>query len=256
MFFLLSKLLEFVLAPLNWIIVMVLMALVYRRDPFRSRRWLVAAATLLILLSNPLLLYFAVRAWEVPAYRTNDLQRTYKVGVLLGGGMNNYDEALDRPMYSQSVDRIMLTMTLYKQGKIEKILISGGSGFVLNRNFSEADRTRELFMMAGIPEEDIIVETRSRNTYENAVESARVLRELGVSDTALLITSAIHIRRALACFHKAGVAVHPFPADRKAGQLVWSPAKIILPDATCLEGWKVLIKEWVGVIVYRFRGMA
>lgn len=256
MFFLLSKLLEFVLAPVNWIILMLVLALAFRRDVVRSRRWLVAAATVLFLLTNPFLLYLAVKAWEVPAYRTDALHRTYKVGVLLGGGMNNYDESLDRPVYSQSVDRIMLTMTLYKQDKIEKILISGGSGFVLNRNFSEADRTRELFVMAGIPKEDIIVETSSRNTFENAVESARVLRELGVNDTSLLITSAIHIRRALACFHKAGVAVHPFPADRKTGVLIWSPDKIILPDATCLEGWKILIKEWIGVIVYRLRGMA
>jgi uncharacterized SAM-binding protein YcdF (DUF218 family) len=251
MFFIFSKVLDFLISPLVWVVFFLLMAL---RNKDGNRKWLVAATVLLLITTNPFLSNQAVALWEIPAYPYTQIDKPYEVGVLLGGGINMYDEELKRPMYSQSVDRILQTISLYKEGKIKKILVSGGSGLVLNQGFSESDVTKKIFMDAGIPESDIIIENKSRNTHENAVETSRLLKELGIQSAPLLITSAFHMRRSLACFSKAGLKVIPYPTDIKSGSSTLTPDKLIIPDPSCISGWRMLFKEWVGLIAYKMKG--
>ncbi len=251
MFFIISKVLDFLLSPVIWVIFLLLMGL---RNKPGSKRMLVAASVILLMTTNPFISNLAVSLWEVPAYSHTRINAPYEVGVLLGGGINMYDEELQRPMYSQSVDRILQTIGLYKEGKIKKILVSGGSGLVLNQSFSESDVTKKVFLDAGIPESDIIIENKSRNTHENAVETSKLLNELNINSTPLLITSAFHMRRSLACFNKAGLKVIPYPTDIKSGNNSFTPDRIIIPDASCISGWRMLFKEWIGILVYKMKG--
>lgn len=251
MFFIISKVLDFLLSPVIWVIFFLLMAWKSKNS---GKKWLVAGTLLLLVTTNPFVSNYAVSLWEIPAYPHTSIKQPYEVGVLLGGGINMYDEELQRPMYSQSVDRILQTIGLYKEGKIKKILVSGGSGLVLNQNFSESDVTKKIFLDAGIPESDIIIENKSRNTHENAVETSKLLNELNINSTPLLITSAFHMRRSLACFNKAGLKVIPYPTDIKSGSSTLTPDRIIVPDASCISGWRMLFKEWIGILVYKMKG--
>ena len=103
------------------------------------------------------------------------------------------------------------TIHLYKLGKVGKILISGNDGHVVDRGLDEAVQFKIVLIDLGIPAEDILVENISKNTYENAVESKKVLANAGFENASvLLVTSAIHMRRSEACFVQAGLLFCPF----------------------------------------------
>ena len=107
----------------------------------------------------------------------------------------------------------------------------------------------------GVPPNSIIVESNSRNTHENAINTAAIWRERHFR-SGLLVTSATHMPRALASFRKAGLDVTPWPADFRA--FGYPPGSVFdfLPDAAALEMTTTAIKEWLGLAVYRLRGWA
>jgi uncharacterized SAM-binding protein YcdF (DUF218 family) len=113
---------------------------------------------------------------------------------------------------------------------------------------------RNLLVELRVPRERILLEEQSRNTRENAVHSADLLKARGF-ETVLLVTSAFHMRRALAAFRAVGVEAIPAPTDfrrsaSKPGVLAW------LPDAEALQRSTIGIKEYLGFWVYRWRGWA
>ena len=94
----------------------------------------------------------------------------------------------------------------------------------------------------------------SLNTRQNAVQTRPILEARQMREV-LLVTSALHMRRAAATFRKAGIAVIPAPTDFETlggsvSALDW------LPDAGALLGTTRAIKEYVGFVVYRLRGWA
>ena len=109
-------------------------------------------------------------------------------------------------------------------------------------------------MRLGIPESDILIESKSRNTYENALYTKEFLDQENLQgQKLLLITSAFHIFRAEKCFKKVGLNVTPFSVDFHARALFFHPEDLI-PSTGAIEDWQLLIKEWVSTIVYRLRG--
>src|SRR5262249_43177615 len=114
----------------------------------------------------------------------------------------------------------------------------------------------ELLQTYGVPPDLIIVEGNSRNTHENAINTAAIWRERHFH-SGLLVTSATHMPRALASFRKADLDVVPWPADfRGHSYPLVATVFDLLPDAGALEKTTSAIKEWVGLAVYRLRGWA
>lgn len=95
----------------------------------------------------------------------------------------------------------------------------------------------------------VILETSSRNTFENAVDSAQIVNPQA-GESWMLITSAAHMPRAVGCFRRAGFSIVAYPVDF-ATQGGSGPAPIgerrlwQLDDAA---------KEWIGLLVYRIVG--
>ncbi|MBK8567502.1 MAG: YdcF family protein [Saprospiraceae bacterium] len=143
---------------------------------------------------------------------------------------------------------------LYKTGKVKKLLLTGGSGDILQKNPSEGEEMRKFLLDIGVPESDIIVEGGSRNTWENAVFSKQMLDEKHPNERYLLITSAWHMRRSIGCFEKAGVAFTPFSVDFLSERDRWAPENCLVPDRIGFYLWEMMIKEWVGCIMYRLKG--
>lgn len=187
-------------------------------------------------------------------YPSEKLTEVYDVGIVMGGSMRYYDEDADRIVYAQSVDRLLQTMQLYHDHKIKKILLTGGSGFVNYQDWKESGLIAKVLLKSGVKAEDIILENNSRNTYENAVYSAKMLQTGNYGSRYLLITSATHMKRSLACFRKAGIQTVPFPVDPRSSVQFYTPDKIIIPDADNLVSWDVLIHEWIGMLMYRMMG--
>ena len=118
-----------------------------------------------------------MKKWEVKPVNLQTGIKPYDVGILLGGSLRSYDQEFGRPVYSQSVDRLLQTIALYKSGKVKKILLSGGSGSVTRPNERESEIILKVLLQTGIPENDIIIENTSRNTYENAIYTAEILKK-------------------------------------------------------------------------------
>lgn len=192
--------------------------------------------------------------WEIPLYNSASITEPYNVAILLGGSMRYNDSVIGRPIYSHSVDRLIQCTSLYKSGKVKKILVSGGSGFLMRPYEKESVVIAKVLMDSGIPAEDIIIENESRNTYENALFSTAIINKKFPGSTVLLITSAFHMRRSAACFENAGLKVVPFPVDRKSNITVNSLDRILLPEANSLVTWDILVHEWVGWIIYKWQG--
>jgi len=206
---------------------------------------------MLIFFTNPFIILKIQELWEVPPISYESIHEPYDVGIVLGGSMRYYDQSAKRVVYSNSVDRLIQSMELYHRGKIKKILLTGGSGFVNFQEWKESGLIANVLLISGVKSEDIILENNSRNTYENAKMSASILNTKKYGDKFLLITSAFHMRRSLACFNKCGIRTTPFSVDVRSGIHLLTFDKIIEPNADNLAAWDVLIHEWVGMGMYR-----
>ena len=252
MFFLLSKLLNFIIEPLVWVFVLLLLGIFYKNKA-RRRSFVIAAVIVFYFFTNNFIADRFMQVWEVPAMPDNELRGEYDAGIVLGGILS-YDQSIKRPQFNRSADRLFQALRLYREDKIRKIVLDGGSGSLVNAKMREAPVMKKYLEEIGIPDSAMAIEPRSRNTHENAVFVKPILDSLAPHGRYLLITSASHMRRALKCFKKAGITVTPYSADRYSG-----PAKLVfdylfIPDKYALNCWDVMLHEWVGYIVYKMMG--
>lgn len=255
MFFILSKLLLFLFSPFNWFVIALLIYFFYPKDYWKKKAK-ISAFVLFLFFSNTVIFLECCGLWEVQGTQLKDV-KNYEVGIVLGG-MSEYNNDLNTLSLRRGGDRIWQALTLYKKGKIKKILISGDSGYVTDRGLHEAKQLKEVLVSWGIPEQDILTETRSKNTHENARETKRLLqRSHPHVETSLLITSGIHMKRALACFEKEGMKCDPFSTDLYSGpkhNYFWE--QYLVPDVSTFYDWERLMKEYIGFITYKIMGYA
>lgn len=255
MFFYFSKILHFFVSPLSWIMILLVLALWWRNRP-RGKKLLVAAVCVFFVFSNSFIVGELARLSEVPMVGDNELKK-YDAAIVLGGGMITIDRPADRLIFQQNTDRVLQAVMLYKRGVVKKLLISGGSGSMVYKDMLEAPLLKRYLVLTGIPSENILVDSLSRNTYENAVNSAKILRDSLPGGSFLLITSALHMKRAQGCFTKQGVATEMFPANKITGQhRRWDAAYLIVPNFENFTLWEKLLHEWIGYLVYLLAGYA
>ena len=254
MFFVLSKVLSFFIQPLNWILGLLLFAL-FSKKPKRKKRCLLIAIIAFWFFSNHFIFNHIVRVWEPDTLLMSELQQTYDVGILLGGYSNfSIIPKQDRYNLSERANRLTQAIELYKKGYFKNLLITGGSGSLLQNKPSEAIEVQSFLRLMGIPDSVIIIEAASRNTHENALFSKRLLDEQFPNANCLLITSAWHMRRAKGCFDKEGVHATAFCVDYMSEEHQFIPATLLFPNSYTFYRWGLLIKEWVGYIVYQMKG--
>lgn len=204
--------------------------------------------------SNSLFFSEACGKWEIYGTKIKDVKH-YDVGIVLGG-MSEYNNDLKELSFRRQGDRLFQALTLYHTRKIKKILISGDSGHITDRGLHEAKQMKELLIKWGLPEEDIITEEISKNTHENALETAKILRrDYPEIKSHLLITSGIHMRRSRACFERQGLKCATFSTDlyaNRTGHYHWD--QYIIPNVENFGQWHKLFKEMIGYIAYDMKG--
>ncbi len=172
--------------------------------------------------------------------------------VVLGGGVGRNTWGIDLKAAS---DRVWFGARLYRAGRAPRVVLSGGRLAELGMNWLEAPAMAAFMQDLGVPEAVMLLETESRTTRENAVFTERLLRAHGIK-RILLVTSALHMPRALATFRKLGIEAIPAPTDFEAEPpsgfwlLRW------LPDIDALDRSSRAMKEILGLWVYRWRGWA
>ena len=253
MFFVLSKVLSLFFHPIVWLaIILILTWLV--KTPKWKRRLRFSFGLLFFLSTSPVVIREAQRLWEDTGVKIEDVS-SHEVGIVLGG-IAQYNNDLDRLSLRRGGDRIWQAMNLYHSGKINKILISGDNGHLVDQGLHEADQFKENLILHGIPEEDILTESRSKNTYENAFMSRDLIDSLySERPTCVLITSGTHMKRSLAIFKKLDVEVTPFSTDHFTGkERNYYAGDWFVPNPACLVEWYRLNHEIFGYLVYKMKG--
>lgn len=253
MFFLLSKTLSYLIAPVVFITILMVMGVTLRNLRWR-KRCLTIGLLLLLLLSNGFIVNEVSRLWELPATPMDAIQKKYQFGIVLTGVTKLNMEPADRVYFSRGADRFTHTVQLYKTGIISKIIISGGSGHLTKVRTQEADDLANAFRMFGVPQEDILIENKSKNTYESAQEIKRLFGDQVHSDNSLLITSAFHMRRSRACFAKVGFSLDTFSTDFISHPRKLTIDALFIPQVEALVNWQILLHEWAGMVAYRMAG--
>ncbi len=252
MFFILSKILYFLIVPFWWIILLFIWMLISKSEKTK-KRLRIAILSIFIVFTNPFIYRSLVLLWQ-PAPVEISAEKKYEVGILLGG-LAGYDKNY-RGYFGSAADRFIQTANLYHRGIIRKIIISGGTGSLLQNEPSESWFLRTAFLENGIPDSAIIVEPKSRNTYENAIYSKKIIDSLQAKLPYVIITSAMHMPRSASVFKKAGYGFIPFPCDYRVVPQKFSIDNYILPNAGLLNEWSFFIKEVVGLYVYKLTGKA
>jgi uncharacterized SAM-binding protein YcdF (DUF218 family) len=258
MFVFLSKLLPPLIYPLGLACVMIVLAFFLVHRLGLQRVVLGVALVCLLLGGSGWIASGLARSLEW-RYLPPETVPQADVIVLLGGGTQ--PARAPRPMVevTGAGDRVLYTAWLYKQGKAAHILLSGGSLDWSQSDISPADDMATLLEMMDVPREALWFERESRNTYENALYSARILREKGIQ-RILLVTSALHMPRSVRLFQAQGLEVIPLPTDYSVTQGDQSQVDIralvlgLLPSAQNLTLTSRVLKEYIGIFVYDLRG--
>lgn len=173
-------------------------------------------------------------------------------GVILSGFTYTREDIKDRTFFDKGTDRLLHTIYLYREKKIDSIIVTGGISSLVNKDDEpEASRISYTLTQCGIPKERIIVEPTARNTHENAVNTAKIVKD----SKCILVTSAFHMRRAMGCFEKENIPFTPFPVDYYTHDgKIHTPATLIIPSENAFRIWAKFIKEGIGYTAYSIMG--
>ncbi len=252
MFFILSKILLFLLDPITWVFLLLLWA-IRVKNPIKKKKILLVTICVFYFFSNAFITDEFVRVYEEHNQTYSELTETYDVAIVLGG-FSDYDYTQEQVQFHSATDRLMAGIKLYKTRKAKKLMIVSGSGKIMNPDEKEAIFISDFLLNIGIPAKDLIIESESKNTRENAVNTAKILNEKYKNGKYILVTSATHMPRAKRCFKKVDMLVTPFSVDHQAGPRKYIFDHLFLPDLDSLRRWKSLTKEWAGFIVYKMNG--
>ena len=254
MFFYSSKIFWFFIQPLNFAILLLALSLLAGYGGWRKLARSIGLLAFLIL---------AASSWtSLGALMLNPLEERFprpdlpaKVAgiIVLGGGMEGAIN-LVRQGYELNGggDRLIEAAILARRFPAAKVVVSGGTGALVLEGLGDAETAPKLFAALGIAPNRLILEKESRNTYENALFTRRLVTP-GPDETWLLVTSAYHMPRSMGLFRKAAFPVLPWPVDyRTSGE----EGIGVMRDnpANSLQKTTTAIREWLGLIAYKFAG--
>lgn len=172
--------------------------------------------------------------------------------IVLGGTVDPAVSASwDQVETRATAEREFAFLALARRHPQARLVFTGGSGSLANQEGKEADWTRKLFAQQGLDVTGVTFERNSRNTYENALYSKRLV-EPRPDENWLLITTAFHMPRSVGVFCKAGFPVIAYPVDH------WTLRNNLLRTewefAANFYDVNIALQEWVGLLVYRLTG--
>ncbi len=253
MFFVLSKVFAFVLTPSNFLVLIGLLGLVLVLFRWSRSGWsFLTIAILGIALAGWSPLGPTLLMTLEDRFPRQETPATIAGMVMLGGAVDiHITQARGSEARNDQAERITAVAELANQFPSARIILSGGSGHP--DAISESSIAKQALVAMGVPEGRIELETRSRNTCENAAESA-ITAKPKANEVWLLVTSASHMPRAIACFRAANFPVTPFPVDyHTRGSEDLSRIQDSVGEG--LAQVDLAAHEWTGLITYRLAGL-
>jgi uncharacterized SAM-binding protein YcdF (DUF218 family) len=171
--------------------------------------------------------------------------------IVLGGGIRLLENG---EAQLGALNRIIQGLKLAREYPQSKLLLAGGSSSLTRSELREADYMKKCAEYLGISSDRILVERKSRNTHESAQEISDLLDREGLKRPDshwILVTSAIHMPRAMGCFRRAGLNPIPYRVDylRDGHYKIWP---LFSPENIFDLG--MALKEWLGLLTYRLSG--
>jgi uncharacterized SAM-binding protein YcdF (DUF218 family) len=265
MFIFLSKLLPAFVYPLGLVFILLGLALVLARPSKKWIKWqrivLITALVCLWLGGNRWTAMTLARSLEWRYLPPQPVPSADAV-VVLGGGTTSPEFPRPFVEVDGAGDRVIYAAQLYKQGKADHILVSGGRLDWAGGESSPAHDMQVLLEAMGVPEQAIWLQPQSRNTYEDALYSAQILKEKGAAHI-LLVTSASHMPRSMRLFAAQGLVTTPVPVDYSVSYAEWDSllqgdwrvqVLNLMPNVDNLATTTRMLKEYIGMLVYDWRG--
>jgi uncharacterized SAM-binding protein YcdF (DUF218 family) len=251
MFFVLSKLLTVLTVPSHLLLAVALAGVVLLATRFRKLglRLLIASMAVTAVI------------WLLPvdAALTLPLEMRFPpwtpaqgapTGMIVLGGVINpqVSRAHGQIALDGSAERLTAALALARQYPKARIVFSGGNANLIG-GFDEGQFALKFFEELGVPRDRLTIEAQSRNTAENAAFCKRLIAPKP-GERWLLITTAMHMPRAVGAFREVGFPVVPYPVDYQ------------------LDGWRALwrlgsggmgrtdaaVHEWLGLFAYWITG--
>ena len=175
-------------------------------------------------------------------------------GIVILGGALNPDLTMARGQIAigNEAERFTEVAAIARRYPSARIVFSGGTGSIAPDALPEARYVKPLLESFGIPASRITLEDRSRNTEENARFSKELVQPRPGERWAL-VTSGIHMPRAVGCFRRAGFEVEAYPVDYRT----YGPGRLLFFNGRLADGLShtdAAIREWVGLVVYWLTG--
>ncbi len=253
MFFYISKILDFIISPVNMIWIILGLSFIKKKFFIKHAIKLrLFAVVLFFVFTNPYIINQLLYKWEMKGIKVKSIIKPYDVAIVLGGYMKYYNSELETISFSDAFDRLGEASMLYHKGKIKNILLSGGNAS-LNYQPAEALIAKQyLTKYMCIPDSCIFIDTLSKNTYQNIIESKMICNSNNFK-SRILITSAFHLRRSLAICKKQNFLVAPYATDQYAGKIVLTPTTTIIPKSENFVKWELYFHELIGYVVYKVK---
>ncbi|WP_070990165.1 YdcF family protein [Halofilum ochraceum] len=172
--------------------------------------------------------------------------------VVLGGGVSPQAPPRIGPNLGHGADRIWFGAQLYAAGKAPLIITTGMRPYT-DQGQTAAAAGAEVLQAFGVPADAIIAPGRSLRTYTDAQIVGEIVEreELG---RVLLITSALHMPRAMATFRSAQVRAFPAPTDFEVVESPEAGTHPWLPGSEAFWQTSRALHEYVGMAWYRWKG--
>ena len=262
MFIFLSKFLPLFFYPIGLLCVLLIVVLIISKRPKLQKTLIIIALLMIVITGNRYIALSLVRSLEWQYLPPADIPEE-EVMVVLGGATDAAIYPRTNVEVNGAADRILYAARLYHDGKAKNILLSGGNiSWLENGSSTPAAEMADILDLTGVPDDVIWLETTSRNTYENALYCSQILEEKGINKI-LLVTSASHMPRSVALFKKQGIEVIPLPTDYSVTKEEWeglfdsnlqSHLINLVPTVGNISATTGVLKEYIGLMVYRFKG--
>jgi uncharacterized SAM-binding protein YcdF (DUF218 family) len=252
-------LLKVLLMPLPWILLLLIAGLILSRPSQNKRRiktsrYMILTGTLILFVLSLLpvsnLIVYSLEGKYIPV--SDETLSSLDIVVILDGGLNAVGSYKDNPEPSgNTYSRLLNGVRFFKQSRAGTMALCGGVSQPGTQ--SAAEVMKKIAMEMGVPESEIVIETKSRNTMENASELVRIMpkeqgRRIG------LVTSTLHIRRATKAFNKyfPDDTIVPLPVNHQYNPVPFDIV-IAVPSAGVLASSSQALREWIALLWYSIR---
>lgn len=241
-----TKLVSMVLMPSTIMVLLLVAGLLFRR------RWLVLLGAGLLVCC----LVLPVGTWPLRMLEDRfpamvDPPAHVDGIVVLGGSIDDLtSQDRQTPSLNGAGNRMTTFAILARRYPDAKLVFTGGSGDLVQGVASEAPFAKALLIALGVPPDRMLFEDASRTTWENAVETGKLVQPKP-GETWVLLTSAGHMPRSMGVFRAAGWTMLAWPVGYRTRDTIiqWGPS--LSEQLTLLDS---AAHEWLGLLSYRLQG--